>query len=130
MNTEALKKYAKLYFVKQKLARKYKEVSDRLEKMELSMLDHLADLEIDKVSLKGGIMLFTRRQLWAKVRSKEDAINAIKEAGEGWMVSEGFNSNVLSKYLRELDEQGKPLPKEFEGIIETNPKYNLIAKKV
>ena len=130
MNTTALKKYANLFFAKQKLKSKLKEIEERLAKQETILLNHLTDLEIDKVSLKGGISLFTRTVIWAKCKDKQSAINAIKEAGEEWMIQEGFNSQTLSSFLRELDKIGQELPKEFKGVIEANPKTNLIAKKL
>jgi len=130
MNTAALKRYANWFFAKQKLKAKLKQIEEKLEKESLILIDHLADLEVDKVSLKGGITLSTRTVIWAKCKDKKSAINAIKEAGEEWMIEEGFNSITLSSFLRELNNTGKELPKEFKGVIESNPKTNLIAKKL
>ena len=131
MNTEALRKFAKLKFVKKKLKNKLKEIEERIEKMEPTLIDHLVENEVDKISLQGGTMLEIRTLIWAKcLGDKKSVINAIREAGEGWMIDEGFSSMTLSKFLRELNEQNKPLPKAFKGIIESNPVNNLIAKKV
>jgi hypothetical protein len=131
MNTAALRKFAKLQFVKKKLKNKLKEIQNQIDKMEPAMLDHLADNEVDKVSLKGGTMLEVKTLIWAKCLSdKKSVIKAIRDAGEGWMIDEGYSAMTLSKYLRELNEQGKPLPKEFKGVIKANPVNNLIARKV
>jgi len=127
MNTQALKRYANWFFAKKKLQAKLKQIEGKLEKESAILLDHLADLEIDKVSLKGGITLFSKTTIWAKCKDKESAINAIKEAGEEWMIQEGFSTQALSMFLRELDKSGKELPEEFKGVIEANPKTNLIA---
>lgn len=130
MNTAALKRYANWFFAKKKLQAKLKQIETKLEKESTILLDHLADLEVDKVSLKGGITLFTKTTVWAKYKDKQSAVNAIREAGEEWMISEGFNSITLSSFLRELDKTGQKLPEEFKGVIEANPKTNLIAKKL
>jgi len=130
MNTKALKRYANWCFAKKKLKAKLKQIEAKLEREAPVLLDHLTDLEVDKVSLKGGITLFSKTVIWAKCKDKESAVKAIKEAGEEWMVSEGFNSKTLSSFLRGLNEEGKELPKEFKDVITANPKTSLIAKKL
>lgn len=130
LNTEMLKKYARMYMARKKIRAKDKELTAELVKMQKVLLDHLDVEGIDKFSFKGGLMVFRRTRHWPKYEDKKLAIEAFKAANMGDMVSEDFNAQTISSYLTELFESGQDLPKEFEGKLESNPVQTLIVKKV
>lgn len=138
LNTKKLAEYARLRHAIKKLDAKHKELYAKAEKMQQGLIDNMIDNEVDKVSLKGGTILYISELIWAKYvkdpetekTDKPKVINALKNAGLGWLVQNNYNSQSVSAYLRELDESGKELPKEFKGVIESNPVTKLVAKKV
>ncbi len=57
------------------------------------------------------------------------ACEALREAGLGEMVQPRFNTNTLSAYLRELHENGQPLPKQLVGAIEANRVFKVGVRR-
>ena len=129
LDTDRLKKFARLYLARKKLDAKSSQIGKELEKMMPALIDHMIDEETDKVSFKGGITLRIQPQIWAKYDDRKEAIEALKEAGLTDMVEEGFNAQTLASYLRELNAAGEDLPEAFKGKIEANTVQKLIAKK-
>lgn len=129
MDTNRLKMFSKRYFLLQRLKAKQKELQDWINKEQESLIDHLVDEGIDKVSLAGGTTVYIKTLIWAKYENKQAAIKAIKESDIKDLIEEGFNAQRLSAYLRELDAEGKPLPDSFKGVISPNPTHSLIARK-
>ena len=133
LNTDALKEYGKTKVAIKKLEDKAKELKEKALMMEDGLIEHMLSEGIDKISIRDpkypGLTLFIRNEIWEGHTTKEEAIQALKDAGLGSMVEEGFNSQRLSAYLRELDRDNEPLPKEFEGRIRANPTQKLIAKR-
>jgi hypothetical protein len=133
LNTDALKEYGKTKIAIKKLEDKAKELKEKALLMEEGLVEHMLSEGIDKISIRDvkypGLILFIRTDIWESHTTKEEAIQALKEAGLGDMVQEGFNSQRLSAYIRELERDNLPLPKEFEGIIFSKPTQRLIAKR-
>ena len=133
LNTDALKEYGKTKVAIKKLEDKAKELKEKASMMEEGLIEHMLSEGIDKISIRDrkypGLTLFIRTDIWEGHTTKDEAIQALKDAGLGDMVQEGFNSQRLSAYIRELDRDNKPLPAEFEGIIFSNPTQRLIAKR-
>lgn len=131
LNTDKLKAYGKLKLAIKKLEDKAGQLKEKASVMESSLVDHLIDEGFDKVSIRdgSGMIIYIHTQLWAKCPDKLKAIQALRDAGLGYMVEEGFNSNRLSAYLRELAQENKDLPKEFEGVISSSPVQKLMVKR-
>jgi len=130
LNTDLLKKYARKYLARKKLREKDSQLTDELMAMQKTLLDHMEVEEISKFSFKGGVTVFTKTLIWAKYDDRNKAIKALKKAGLGEMVAEGFNAQTLASYLREQDKAEQELPESFEGVIESNPVQTLIVKKM
>ena len=82
------------------------------------------------LSLKNtGVVINRKTTIWAHLpQGHEKAIEVLKSTGHGNLVAENFNSNSLSSLLRELIKANE-VPKEFKGVIDKNPKTNLIPKR-
>jgi len=103
----------------------------KLAEQETALIDHMIDQGVHTVSLKGGITLSINTLVWAKklVNDKNEIITAIRESNLAFLVEEGYNSNRLSAYLRELNSENKPIPAALAKVISANPVSKLSAKK-
>lgn len=134
LNIGQLKKYAGLYLARKKLKTAYDKLGKRLEKMAPSLIEHMQSHELSKLPLKGGRTLYIDIKIWSKYLPDKTAADVITAAREdGLFVSLGgkevINAQTLASYLRELNDEEKPLPKNLAKVIEPNPVRNLIVKK-
>lgn len=132
MDIKRLRKFANRYLARQKIRAKDKELTEWLQEEQRLLIDHMIDQGVDRVSLAGGITLFTKTLIWAKYKgSKKEVLQALKECEETReMVSENFNAITLASYLRELNAEDKELPDALKKVLEPDPVSNLIAKKI
>jgi hypothetical protein len=130
LNTNMLKKYARKYLARKKIREKDTQLTEELEKMQKILLDHMDVEDTQRFSFKGGITVFRRRQIWGKYNDRKLVIKALKKAGLGDMVSEGFHAQTIASYLREMDKAERNLPEELKGVLEINRDETLIAKKM
>ena len=134
LNIGRLKKYAGLYLARKKLKQAYDKLGKRLEKMAPSLINHMQDHELLKLPLKGGRTLYIDTKIWSKYLPGKDALDMVTAAKEDGLFillggKEVINAQTMASYLRELNEEEKPLPKNLAGVIEPNPVSNLIVKK-
>ena len=136
--TPNLVRFAELYNRKRDLDAEVKRVEEEMKVLEGPLMEQFASDGISSVKI-GGQTVYLHSQLWAKLivrdgedrdAAKERALNALKAAQLEDFVEESYNSNRLSAYLRELKQQGKPMPEEFEGAIEGITQFSLRARKV
>jgi hypothetical protein len=101
--------------------------------MEGGLVEHMLSEGIDKISIRDpkyrGLTLFIRTDVWEGHTTKEEAIQALKDAGLEDMVKPDFNSQRLSAYIREQEAEGKELPEAFEGKIFARPTQKLIVTR-
>ena len=135
LDTALLGKYARLYLARKALKDKYNELTTKLIAMEQPLIDHMKDQgddAVERLSLKGGRTLSISSQIWAKilVEDKLEVVKALRTIDKEHLISgETVNHQSLSAWLRELDNEGKDLPIELNGLVEPNPVEKLIAKK-
>jgi len=130
MDIPRFKAFSEKYFELQELKAKQKELQAWLDKEQDALIDQLLEDGVDKFSLAGGTTIYVRTMIWAKIESRDAAIQAIKDSEIKDLIEEGFNSARLSSYIRELINEGKDLPESFKGIISPNPMQSLIARKI
>ena len=112
-----MKRYAKLEKAKAALSAAMDRVEAKLEPLREAVTDELIDAGIEKMTVDGRT-IFIKHDIWAKLlKTRADAIKALKEAELDEYVAENFNMNSLSAYVREKIKNGEPLPKAFDGII-------------
>lgn len=133
LNLGQLKKYAGLFLARQKLKAKEKEIQKRLDDMAPVLINHLLDHGIARLPLVGGRTISMSTRIWSKYlpdKTIEDLIIAAKEdkVYEKLGGKESISAQSLASYLKELDEENKPLPKNLAKVIEPNPVTNLVVK--
>lgn len=124
MNVDLMKRWMALKDWRDELNQKMREVEADMTSLEAQILDGMAEEGIDSIKINGK-NLHIRRRIFASVHDKELAVEALKEAGYGDLVKEGFNTNQLSALLNEFENEGKPLPECFNGVIEPFEKFTL-----
>jgi hypothetical protein len=131
LNTEKMAEYARMALAYKKLKAKATEIYKKMEEMEPALLDHMADNEVDKVSLKGGTVISMREIIRAKYKDRTEAVKALRAAGEDWewLVNENFNAQSLSSAVRDRVKNGERLPETFTGKIEPEEVRKLTVRK-
>ncbi len=128
---ESVREFAELEKEKKKLEYELEKVKKRISAISPNIMDQFADNGIKNLNVDGRT-IFIERKIWAKIsdeKTKEEAIEAIKDAGYKILVSEGYNSQQLSSLLREFDKNGKDLPEQFKGVIEASEVFKLKSRK-
>ncbi len=114
---------------KRELDTDLKQIKKRLEELEPVLLDQLAQAGIQNMKIDG-VTVYILRQLWAQaLASNEEICEALRAAGLQDYVKEGYNSQSISAYFRELEKQDEPLPSELAGKIGTTEKFSLRTRK-
>jgi hypothetical protein len=139
LQTKEFQKFIRLTLAKRKLEAKVKQINLILEHMAQPLIDHMVDEEVDKLSLKGGITIKLDRTIWAKIIAKDEfgatdkerVVAALRDAGLNELINaETYNSQSLSKYIRDLAKAQKKIPDEIADVVEANPVPKLIVKKL
>lgn len=127
---DLIRYWAELEHEKRALEDKLKEVKARQAQIEERVQEVFAETGMQNVRI-AGLTVYLERKLWAKREegvTMEEACAALKEAGLGDLVTEGYNSHTLSAYLRELERTNQPLPPELEGKITAAEVFSVRAR--
>jgi len=116
LNTTGFKNFIELEKKKKELKKALQEVEDQKKGLQQDLIDNLLDQEMTKISISGKTV-YVNTITRAKIKDRDKAVEALKEAGFGDLVKESFNTNSVSALLRELQEDGD-LPEGFEDSIE------------
>jgi len=130
MDSERLREFTSLEKEKKNLEYELEKVKKKIANISQPIMDEFADKGIKNINIDGRTV-YIERKVWAKIaddKTKEEAIQAIKDAGYEILVSEGYNSQQLSSLLRELERSGK-FPEEFKGVIEASEVFKLKSRK-
>lgn len=137
LNTGPFQEYADLELEKRRLDRRLKKVKGRMKQLEPRLKQQLDETGMRNVPLTGKGTIHLNRGGWARVvksnpdadspsdADKARAIAALKAAGLGDLISEGFNTQTLSGVFREWDKQQQDPPPELEGAIAFEREFNV-----
>jgi len=128
LNTEYLKKFVELEKRKIELETEINKVKGEILLLEPHIIDNLATEGIKNITVDGRT-IFTKENFFAVVSSKEEAIEALRKAGYGDMINEGYNTNKLSALIREMKNENQELPEAFENRIKIGSKFVLRSNK-
>lgn len=141
------KTYAELDAKKKDLENRLSAVKRELAQIEEQLLDEMSEEGVPSLKIniensdgtQSTRTVYQRRELWAGYAedfTKQDLCEALKHAGLEDMVTETFNTNTLSAYIREYDENNqsteeivKQLPAEIQPYIKVSEKYKIRTRK-
>lgn len=133
-----LREYAELTLRKRRLDDEKNDINKRLAVLEPQLLDQFEQARVKNMALSGVGTVYLQKEGWARIakdgddgspeakqRAKMRACAALREAGFGEYVEEGFNTQSLSAVLREMSRNGEDIPEELEGAIDFEPSFRL-----
>jgi len=102
-----------------------KGINAEIEIMTSRILDRWTDDGVDSVKMDGKT-IYVRRSIYAKVLDREHVAEAMREAGLDSMLTP--NTNTLSAWLREREDNGEPIPPALDGIVGTYERFSLSVR--
>lgn len=120
--TAPLKRLLTLNAEKDALEAQLKAVNAERDHITQSILDRWSEDGTQSIKLDGKTV-YLRRSIYAKVLDREHVAEAMREAGLDSMLTP--NTNTLSAWLREKEENGEPLPPGLDGIVGTYERFAL-----
>lgn len=136
MNTQRARRFIELTSRKRAIDAEKREIQKELDDLETEILDEFADEGIDRISVDG-YTIGLRRDIWARPAKDPDtgetlrdaAVNALRAAGLDDYVKEDFNVQSLSAYVRELVDNGDPIPDELRDALHVTEGYKVSVTK-
>lgn len=123
MDLELAKQVALLLSKKRDLETRLREVKESIAEIEPSLVAALAENSIDRVQVPtgdGSMTVYIQQSLYARPKDGDRAsvISALKRCGLSDLVSETYNAQTLSAYIRERLAAGQALQPTLEANIE------------
>jgi hypothetical protein len=117
LDTDSFKDFVTLHAQKKRLENQLKDVKYAIQQKEQFLIDNLQTNDMSKISISGKTC-YTKVNTYAVISNKQAAIQLLKENGYGDFVTENYNTNSISKLVRDLlDENDGQLPAEFGTVI-------------
>lgn len=118
VSTELLRTYTSYANHKTRVDSEAKRIAKKMAQIEEAVISTFQDNVLEKWT-SNGRTLSLRRELWAghKEDQKENLLEALKTAGLGEYVSEGYNVMSLSAFVREADPDKQLTPEEIVASL-------------
>jgi hypothetical protein len=128
---EDLQRYAALHRRRTELEVQLRAVNDQIDALQPTLMDDFSRQGITSLTVDGRTV-YLHRRTWATVRQgvdRREVVDVLRSSGLGHFVSETFNTNTLSAYVRELEEEGEGLPDELDRVVKVSEVYSLRVRK-
>lgn len=99
-----------------------KPIATEIEVLTARILDRWAEDGVSSMKVNGATV-YMRRSIYARILDREHVAEAMREAGLDSMLSP--NTNTLSAWLREREENDEPIPPALDGIVGTYERFQL-----
>ena len=130
MDNELLHKFVDLETKRRELDREHKRVKEQCAETEARLLKEFeaAGMESAKVD---GMTVYLHRQLWASPgeAGRDAVVVALKETGMDQYVSENYNANSLSAFVREMENTEQALPEQLANVLKVVEKFSLRTRQ-
>jgi hypothetical protein len=124
------------------LNRQLKSLEAEMARLSPRILAYFEKHSVQQVRLRN-VLIFLRRELWARPKFENDRLRVcavLQAVGLGQFVEPNFNTQTLSKYVRELAEAnedrllagasvGDLLPPELAAVLNVEPNYKIQGRK-
>ena len=132
MDSSRVKRVAELTSLKRQAKATLADIQEEMDRIQQEVLDAMGAEGISSLRVdtsEGRFTVSPRRQLWAGVEEgqKRKAVEVLEALGLGDLVSPNYQS--LSSWVREHEDQGRPLPAEFAGVIAVREVFTLGVRK-
>ena len=141
MDTKIAKRFAELDQEERDLKSRLDFVKQEKQELEAQLLEGMEEDGISKLTVNtdgGQRTVYMHRQLCAGHNGDNHALSdALKNAGLDRMVAEQFNTQSLSAWVREFDDDGgkspdeiiNELPWDVQQYIKVSEKYSVRSRK-
>lgn len=134
MNLNLAKKVGELIARKRSLEEDLRAVKDEIATLEPELLNEFTECQMDRLQVPVGnekVTLYIHRQLWAKPKDgdRQAVISTLKTCGLSDFVTENYNSNTLSAYVRERLANGDQLQPTLDSVIEAEEVVSIRGRR-
>ena len=135
IDTESVKKFVELTKRKKDIRQELSFVQEELDILEKQIEEMFIEEGVPSMKL-GKTNVYLRTQMFVSPKRREDidettddakarACQALRAAGLGWLVAEGFNANTLRSALKEMKEEDGCLPHEIEAAFNITERFRV-----
>lgn len=113
---------------KKDLEKQIKEIEEEYQALEKILVEIMEANDLPQMKI-GRSMCYPNTRRFAMISNKQEAIRVLKENGFKDFISEGYNTNSISKLCRDLVDEHGDLPPEFGDVIKLGEVTKLGIKK-
>lgn len=126
MNAELLRNYTTLDRRRRELKAELAEVEDQVRQLQETLLNEFEQAGMSSIR-QDGTTVYVHRQLWCNPKDGDylRACRALRDAGLGDMVTERFNLNSVSAWVREQEKEGAEIPEVLQDALNINEVFSL-----
>lgn len=131
MDTDKIRAYVRLRTLQHTAEAEAEDYKKQANDLQDELLEQFAEEGVRKISVDG-VTTYLHRVLWAKVEegaSREQVVEGLKACGFGQFVSETYNTQTVSAWLRDLEREKEPLPEELQGVLTGTEVFTLRNRK-
>ena len=135
VDLDRVREYGRLTLRKRQIESEKSDINKRLAALQPKILADFEREGVPRQPIAGIGTVSLKRAGWVRyVREdgeeiteehKRRVLQALKDAGLGEYVKEGFNSQSLSAYFRDLVREGGDPPPELDGLLEFDEYFEL-----
>ncbi len=113
---------------KKALDKRLATVKAEMGTLEEIILEEFENLGVSSMRC-GDTTVHLRRQLWARAKDgdKDTVCEVLRDLEMGDMVSETFNTNTLSAWVRERDKAGEEIPAALKDVLAITEEFSIRA---
>lgn len=126
MDNRTLKKFLRLTRDKKALDVKLEKVKQDLKESEKVLRAQFEKAGLDSTKVDG-TTIYLHRQVWARAKDGDRGavLVALRETEMDEYITENFNTNSLSAYVRECEKEGQEIPEKLKACLEITEVFSL-----
>lgn len=124
LNIQEYQEYISLNETKKIKEKELEEIKKQIADKERLLVENLVNNNMNKLTI-GNRTVYINQTTWAKISDKEEAIKILEQEGYGDYIKPTYNSQQVSRLLRDFEENEQPIPSSFKGIIDPVIKTSL-----
>lgn len=131
MDIEKLRDYVRLRRREAELKAQMESIKDEADGLQHELMEQFGQDGVSSINVDG-VTVYLHRQLWAGAADgvpKDTVVEVLKSVGLGHFVTESFNVQTLSSYVRDLEREEEPLPDELADVINVREVYGIRTRR-
>lgn len=125
MSADLLREYIALERERASLEARIKDINARREQIADAVLSRWSEDGTTQQRVDG-VTLYVRRSAYARVIDRDRVREVLEAEGLGTMLTP--NTQTLSAWIREREQEGLPLPESFTGVVDVFERHQIGAR--